>query len=129
MRVADQQPPVGVDLDAERSPAGVRDPVEPATVVGDPEDAAVRRTREDRALVAAAGADDDVLGAGSGHGDHLEVHAANLAIGRHTSWRWIDGLSMRLGGHPDDARRHRLEEGSVAIRASVTGSGLIACSV
>ena len=62
--VADQQPPVEVDLDAERPAAGVGDPVEPAAVVGDPEDAAVLGAGEDRALVATVGADHDVLGAG-----------------------------------------------------------------
>ena len=77
--VADQQPTVEVDLDAERPAARVRDRVEPAPVVRDPEDAAVLGAGEDRALVGPVVSDHDVLGAGTRDRDHLEVHAANLA--------------------------------------------------
>ncbi len=80
MRVADEQPAVEVDLDAERTTAGVRDPVDVLAVVTDPEDAAVLGPREDRALVRAGSPDDDVLCSWTGDRDDLEMtHQASMS--------------------------------------------------
>ena len=70
--VADQQPAVEVDLEAERAALGPRDEVDVGAVVADPEDRAVLGAGEHRALVATGQADDDVLGAGSGDGVDVE---------------------------------------------------------
>ena len=124
--VADEQPAVEVDLDAERPAAGVGDAVELPAVVGDPEDAAVLGAGEDRALVAAVRADDDVLGAGGGNRDHVEAHgsqhrtwlgaaagqsrAGRCGSGRR-SWSSVSSRSCSslapggLGGPRDDERR------------------------
>ncbi|GAB2626679.1 hypothetical protein GCM10027270_12280 [Nocardioides ginkgobilobae] len=82
MGVADQQPAVGVDLDAERAPAGAADLLDPEAVVGHPQHRAVDGAGVDRPLVPAGCGDDDVLGAvvadgvdleraGAGHADSL----------------------------------------------------------
>ena len=70
--VADQQPPVEVDLDAERAAAGLGDPVDLGAVGADPPDRAVLGAGEDRPLVRAVGRDDDVLGARAGDGHDLD---------------------------------------------------------
>ena len=62
MGVADQQPPVGVDLEAERASAGVADLLDGA-VGPHPQHGAVDGAGVDRALVAPGGGDHDVLGA------------------------------------------------------------------
>ena len=82
VRVADQQPPVEIDLDAERAAGGLGDPVDLGAVGADPPDRAVLGAGEDRPLVRAVGRDDDVLGAGAGHGDDgdgLAAHPVMLA--------------------------------------------------
>ena len=82
MGVADQEPSVEVDLDAQRAAAGVGDPVYLGAVGADAPDRAVLGAGEDRALVGAVGGDDDVLGARTRDGDDLDAgggHAVMLA--------------------------------------------------
>ena len=87
MRVADQEPPVGIDLDAERAAGGLGDPVDLGAVGADPPDRAVLGAGEDRPLVRAVGRDDDVLGARAGHGNDGDAVLGNRGVVTPSCWR------------------------------------------
>ena len=80
MSVADQEPSVEIDLEAERAAGGLGDPVDLGAVGADPPDRAVLGAGEDRPLVRAVGRDDDVLGARSGDGNDLDPGGGHVVM-------------------------------------------------
>ena len=87
MSVADQEPPVGIDLEAERAAGGLGDPVDLGAVGADPPDRAVPGAGEHRPLVRAVGRDDDVLGAGAGHGHDGDAVLDSWGVSPRPCWR------------------------------------------